>query len=71
MIPDDDDVAFRTREVTKAWCSVAPRPTLRPLGGPEADKRDEDSVWSLVCFFVTRRFRHRKRRHVMRLDLDG
>ena len=38
-----------------AWCSVAPRTTYRPLGGPE----DEPgiSVWSIVCFFTKRRLR--------------
>jgi GNAT superfamily N-acetyltransferase len=39
-----------------AWCSVAPRETFRPLGGPEADG---DAVWSVVCFFVPRRLRRR------------
>jgi GNAT superfamily N-acetyltransferase len=38
------------------WCSVAPRETFRPLGGPEADG---DAVWSVVCFFVPRRLRRR------------
>lgn len=44
-----------------AWCSVAPRPTYRPLGGIEAEGEGEapDAVWSLVCFFVTRRLRGR------------
>lgn len=40
-----------------AWCSVAPRPTYRPLGGLEAEDEAADAVWSLVCFFVTRRLR--------------
>lgn len=38
-----------------AWCSVAPRTTFRPLGGPD----EGDAVWSLVCFFVTRDVRRR------------
>jgi GNAT superfamily N-acetyltransferase len=50
-----------------AWCSVAPRSTLRPLGGPDPGgpeergdgEEDEDRVWALVCFFVTRRVRGR------------
>lgn len=37
-----------------AWCSIAPKETHRPL-------TDEDTgsggVWSIVCFFVTRRLR--------------
>lgn len=37
-----------------AWCSIAPRPSYRPLGGPEASREDRDAVWSLVCFFVKR-----------------
>jgi len=38
-----------------AWCSIAPKATYRRL----TDLRDEDDsgVWSLVCFFVTRRVR--------------
>ena len=38
-----------------AWCSVAPRPTYRELGGPEAP--DPDHVWSIVCFYVPSRYR--------------
>lgn len=37
-----------------AWCSIAPRPTFRPLGGPEDDTIDPERVWSIVCFFVRR-----------------
>jgi GNAT superfamily N-acetyltransferase len=37
------------------WCSIAPRPTYRRLGGPEDD--ETENVWSLVCFFVARRLR--------------
>jgi len=40
-----------------AWCSVAPRPTFRGLGGIEApDERPED-VWSITCFFAKRDLR--------------
>ena len=40
-----------------AWCSIAPREFYRPLGGvPEAGNEIE-SVWSLVCFFVSSKFR--------------
>lgn len=35
-----------------AWCSIAPRETFRPLGGPEA--RPKERVWSITCFFVAR-----------------
>lgn len=40
-----------------AWCSIAPRPTYRPLGGLDDDREDPERVWSLACFFVTRRLR--------------
>lgn len=37
-----------------AWCSVAPRDTFRPLGGPD----DHGTVvWSLVCMFVKSKLR--------------
>jgi GNAT superfamily N-acetyltransferase len=38
-----------------AWCSVAPRYTYRPLGGPE--EAPGENIWSLACFFVPRPFR--------------
>ncbi len=38
-----------------AWCSIAPRSTYRPLGGPE--EAPGEKVWSLACFFVTRPLR--------------
>ena len=37
-----------------AWCSVAPRPTYRDLGGAPDTAGMADSVWSVVCFFVAR-----------------
>ena len=40
-----------------AWCSIAPRSTYRDLGGLEDPAEDPATVWSLVCFFVPRRFR--------------
>ena len=40
-----------------AWCSIAPRPTYRRLGGPEVAGEDPESVWSLACFFAQRRLR--------------
>lgn len=36
------------------WCSIAPRRTYRPLGGPEGD---EAGIWSLACFFLRREWR--------------
>jgi GNAT superfamily N-acetyltransferase len=40
-----------------AWCSIAPRGTYRDLGGLEVPGEDPEGVWSVVCFFVARRFR--------------
>jgi GNAT superfamily N-acetyltransferase len=40
-----------------AWCSIAPRPTYRRLGGPEVAGQNPDSVWSLACFFAHRKLR--------------
>lgn len=42
-----------------AWCSVAPRPTFRGLGGP-ADFTDRpEAVWSIACFYIARPWRGR------------
>ena len=38
-----------------AWCSIAPRPTYRSLGGIEAVTAE--TVWSIACFFIKREFR--------------
>lgn len=40
-----------------AWCSIAPRPTYRNLGGMEKPNENPDKIWSLVCFFVKRDYR--------------
>jgi GNAT superfamily N-acetyltransferase len=40
-----------------AWCSIAPRATYRPLGGPAEDEEKESGIWSLACMFITRRLR--------------
>ncbi|MDZ5697781.1 GNAT family N-acetyltransferase [Chelativorans sp. M5D2P16] len=37
------------------WCSIAPRDSLRKLSPRQDD--DERDVWSVVCFFVRRRYR--------------
>jgi len=37
-----------------AWCSVAPRSTYKQLGGARYEGVPDDSVWSIVCFFVKR-----------------
>ena len=40
-----------------AWCSIAPRPTYRPLGGPDDFGDAPNAVWSLACFFIRRDLR--------------
>jgi len=40
-----------------AWCSVAPRPTYRGLGGPEDLADEPGAVWSIACFFVAAKWR--------------
>ena len=40
-----------------AWCSIAPRTTYRPLGGPDDFGDAPDAVWSLACFFIRRDLR--------------
>ncbi len=42
-----------------AWCSIAPRPTYRSLGGPKDYADRPEAVWSIACFFVTRPWRGR------------
>jgi hypothetical protein len=39
------------------WCSIAPRQTFRPIGGLQEPSDVSGKVWSLVCFFVSRRLR--------------
>ena len=42
------------------WCAVAPRDTYPLLNRSRILKKiDETPVWSVVCFFVVRRFRNR------------
>lgn len=42
-----------------AWCSIAPRPTYRRLGGLEVEGERPEDVWSLACFFIKREHRGR------------
>ena len=43
-----------------AWCSIAPRETYSVLERSRILKRiDDESVWSVVCFFVAKPFRHK------------
>lgn len=41
------------------WCSIAPRPTYRNLGGPRDYLDRPESVWSIACFFITKPWRGR------------
>jgi len=42
------------------WCSVAPRESYPALERSRVLKRvDENPVWSVVCFFVAKQFRHK------------
>ncbi len=49
-------LAYRDSE-PMAWCSIAPRPTYRRLGGPDDHTDNPDAVWSLTCFFIKREHR--------------
>lgn len=43
-----------------AWCSVAPREAFSALERSRILKRiDNQPVWSVVCFFVAKPFRHK------------
>lgn len=43
-----------------AWCSVGPRESYPTLERSRVLKRvDDESVWSVVCFFIARPFRSR------------
>jgi GNAT superfamily N-acetyltransferase len=43
-----------------AWCSVAPREVYKTLERSRILKRvDDQKVWSVVCFFVTKEHRHK------------
>jgi GNAT superfamily N-acetyltransferase len=42
------------------WCSVAPRESYPTLERSRVLKRvDDKPVWSIVCFFVAKQFRHK------------
>ncbi|MDE0530555.1 MAG: GNAT family N-acetyltransferase [Albidovulum sp.] len=40
-----------------AWCSIAPREFYRPLGGLPSTEHGFENVWSLVCFYISSKFR--------------
>ena len=43
------------------WCAVAPRETFPPLDRSRILKPvDDQPVWSVVCLFVAKEFRHKK-----------
>jgi GNAT superfamily N-acetyltransferase len=42
-----------------AWCSVAPREDYPVLDrSPKLKRVDDQPVWSIVCFFIAKPFRH-------------
>jgi len=42
------------------WCSIAPRDEFPSLDrSPTLKRVDDEPVWSIVCFFITRPYRHR------------
>ncbi len=48
-----------SEEVPVAWCSVAPREDFSVLDRSHVLKRvDDQPVWSVVCFFIAKEFRH-------------
>lgn len=51
-------LAYSNDEVV-AWCSVAPREDFPVLDrSPKLKRVDDQPVWSIVCFFVAKTFRH-------------
>jgi GNAT superfamily N-acetyltransferase len=40
-----------------AWCSIAPRSSYRDLGGLQEPNENPDNIWSLVCFYVSLKYR--------------
>jgi GNAT superfamily N-acetyltransferase len=48
---------FYIEDVPVAWCSLAPRPTYRRLGGLEVAGEAPEDVWSIACFFIKRTHR--------------
>jgi len=52
-------LAYQGRNAV-AWCSVAPRKAYPVLERSRILKRvDDQPVWSIVCFFVDKEFRHK------------
>ena len=53
-------VLYYVDSVPIAWCSVAPRDDYPSLGrSPLLRAVDDRDVWSIVCFYVVRAYRHR------------
>ena len=43
------------------WCSIAPRKDFSVLDrSPTLKKIDDKPVWSIVCFFISKKYRRRK-----------
>jgi len=48
------------KEQPIGWCAISPRETYSSLERSRLLKRvDDKPVWSVVCFFVAKRFRHK------------
>ena len=64
-------LAYAGREPI-GWCSIAPRESYDALERYKALPRvDQASVWSVVCFFVDRRFRRKQvTRGLLKAGLD-
>jgi GNAT superfamily N-acetyltransferase len=61
-------LAYRDEEPV-AWCSVAPREDFFTLDRSPTPKRiDDQPVWSIVCFFVSRPYR---RQGMMRILIEA
>jgi hypothetical protein len=43
-----------------AWCSVSPRDTYRSSMADVGDGDEDETVWSIVCFFVMANFKGKR-----------
>jgi len=66
--PGPGVLAYVDGEVA-GWCSVAPKSTYRALVNSRTIPHvDDEAAWSVVCFVIRPRFRHRGLMHTL---LDG
>jgi len=58
-------LAYR-HEKPIGWCSVAPREDFPVIGrSPTLKPIDDQPVWSIVCFFVSKPYRHSRLTHLL------